>query len=127
MSPDAGYFVEDDIAIGAWVPLSLDLGDNYRVIGYGIVPFFRYYVDQMDDMMYFITANIGFTGNATKIGGVSDSNTGLVGGAGMGVTYMLTESVGVEGIIGYSFNKYKDVDLQSRIGIDIGFQVYFNP
>jgi len=126
ISPDIGYFVEDNIAIGARVPLSLAAGEDYRMISYGITPFVRYYFDQMDDMLIFITANIGIDGMSTKIGGVSDSNTGFIGGAGIGVAHMLTKNIGIEGIFGYSFMKYKDVDLRSRLGIDAGFQIYYS-
>jgi len=125
VAPDIGYFVNDDIAIGARVPLSLNKAEDYRNIGYGLVPFFRYYVQEMDDMLVFITANIGFQGNSTKVGNNSNSATSILGGAGMGVAYMLTKNIGIEGIFGYSFTKQKDVDLQSRLGIDAGFQIYY--
>ena len=125
VAPDIGYFVQDNLAIGARVPLALTTGDEYRMICYGIAPFVRYYFQEMDDMLVFVTANLGIDGVSTKIAGVSDSNTGFIGGAGIGVAHMLTNNIGIEGIFGYSFQKYQDVDLLSRKGIDAGFQIYY--
>jgi hypothetical protein len=125
VAPDIGYFVEDNIAIGARVPLSLTAGEDYSMICYGLAPFFRYYFHEINDMLVFATANLGIDGMSTKIAGTSDSNTGFIGGVGIGVVHMLTNSVGIEGVFGYSFQKYKDVDLQSRIGLDAGFQIYY--
>lgn len=124
-APDIGYFVVDNIAIGARVPLSLTIGEEYRMICYGIAPFVRFYFQEMGDMLVFVTANLGIDGVSSKIAGISDSDTGFIGGAGIGVTHMLTDNIGVECIFGYSFQKYKNVDLQSRIGIDAGFQIYY--
>lgn len=129
LSPLAGIFVADNFAMGAEIPLIYTRSDLYRSTSFGIMPFVRYYFARYENSALFGHAAFGFGKGTTKysydagIGGdyssTSKSTRGIIG---MGYTYFINKSIGVEGLASYNWigGDYH----QSDIGLNIGFQIY---
>jgi hypothetical protein len=125
VSPDIGYFVSDNLAVGSGIPLLLSTEENYRYIAYGISPFIRYYFGPPSELMFFVTGSFGINGRSSKYDDTTNSSSSITGRAGVGCTYFLNESIGLETILGYTYYKPKDYDPTSEISLSIGFQIYF--
>ncbi len=125
-SPNMGYFIIDKLTIGASLPLSFNSRENSRNFNYGITPFLRYYFGQPSDIMIFVTGAFGIKGSSSKYYDTTASSSGIEGRAGVGGTYFLNESIGLEALLGYTYNKWRDSDATSAIGLSIGFQFFFN-
>ncbi len=125
ISPDMGYFLADNLALGAGIPLLLRTEENYRYVGYGITPFIRYYFGPPSGFMFFLTGAFGISGWSSKYDDTTNSSSSITGSAGVGGTYFLNESIGLEAILGYTYNKIKDYDPTSDISLSLGFQIYF--
>jgi hypothetical protein len=125
ISPDIGYFMSDNLAIGANLPISFYSQENYRSIGYGITPFIRYYFGPPSEFMFFVTGAFGVSGWSSKYDDTTNSSSAITGSAGVGGTYFLNESIGLEIILGYTYDKTKDYDPSSNIALSAGFQIYF--
>jgi hypothetical protein len=125
ISPGMGYFLADNLALGSGIPLLLITGENYRYIGYGITPFIRYYFGPPSEFMFFVTGAFGISGWSSKYDDTTNSSSAITGSAGVGGTYFLNESIGLEIILGYTYDKTKDYDPSSNIALSAGFQIYF--
>ena len=125
-TPNMGYFITDNLAIGASLPLSLQTQEGYRIISYGITPNLRYYFGSPSDIMIFVTGAFGIRGRSSKYNDDSSSSSGITGLAGIGGTYFLNESIGLEAILEYNFNKWDESDLTSSVVLSLGFQIYFS-
>jgi quinol-cytochrome oxidoreductase complex cytochrome b subunit len=125
LAPNLGYFFSENLAIGASLPLSLYILKDYTNLNYGFAPFFRYYFGQSSAIMYFVTGSFGISGYSQKYDDTSSSSSSITGRAGFGGTYFLNESIGLEAIFGYTYNKWKESDATSNIGLSLGFQIYF--
>jgi hypothetical protein len=126
LSPDMGYFLAENLVAGASIPLSLTIEEDYRSIGYGITPFIRYYFGPPSELMFFVTGSFGIDGWSSKYDDTTNSSTSITGNAGVGCTYFLNESIGLETILGYTYYKPKDYDPTSNISLSLGFQIYFS-
>ena len=126
VSPGIGYFLSDNLAVGSGIPLILNTEENYRYIGYGISPFIRYYIGPPSAFMFFVTGSFGIDGWSMKYDDTTESGTKITGGAGVGCTYFLNESIGLEAILGYTYCKHKDYDPTSEISLSLGFRIYFS-
>ncbi len=123
--PNLGYFFTDNLAIGTYLPLSLRLQKDYSNINYGITPFFRYYFGQTSPLMWFVTGSFGISGYSLKYDDSSSSSSAIIGKAGIGGTYFLNKSIGLETILEYTYNKPKENDATSNIGLGLGLQIFF--
>jgi hypothetical protein len=138
VSPDAGYFIMDNLAVGAGLSLtsSTEKGDgtyNYKqtTTMFTLSPFARYYLDQG----IFFQGQVGF-GSLSYKNKPDNSNTttttkyGVFNWAiGAGYAYFLNDFVAIEPMIGYKSDalKNKDADVKgidSGIFLNIGLQVY---
>jgi hypothetical protein len=126
ISPSMGYFLADNLAAGASIPLSFLTEEDYRSIGYGITPFVRYYFGPPSEFMFFVTGSFGIQGWSNKYDDTTNSSSSITGRAGVGGSYFLNESIGLEIILGYSYSKTKDLDPTSNIALRLGFQIYFS-
>lgn len=130
LTPKAAWFIKDGLAVGAYGQFGMTHingqdGSNYS---YGIGPMARYFftadqVPAFGKAKFFFEANAGFEGVDST---VSHSNTnGLGFGAGPGVSYFVTPSIGLEallkydGIVGFGSKTYTN-----GLSFSIGFQVY---
>lgn len=123
LSPRAGYFIANGVAIGAQANLGLTaVKDMDNEWNYGISPFVRYY----------------FPGGATASGrffgqgdiGVAGSSAGdgldLAVGANVGYAHFITQTVALEASFGYNYTKanISTAGNQSGLGVAVGFQIY---
>lgn len=130
ISPKAMWFIKDGLALGGYVNFGVEHphGADGNIFKYGIGPLARYYVLSSDlnllkQTRFFLEANVGFEGSNNTI---SDSDTnGLGFGVGPGITYFITNNIGLEamlkynGLVGFGSETYKN-----GLNLSIGFQIY---
>ena len=123
VSPRAGYFVSDGVAIGAQVNLGLkavkDLDNEYH---YGVSPFVRYYFPGGASATgrFFGQGEIGIAGSS------AGDKVGLNVGANVGYAHFITQTVALEAMLGYNYSK-ANVDTGDKatgLGVSLGFQIY---
>jgi hypothetical protein len=111
ISPNAGYFVIDNLAAGASVSIAGAGGGT----SFGVGPFVRYYFVSLGKAKVF--GNAGFNYNKPSVGG---STTSV--GAAAGLAYFLNQSIALETALGYTNNTTAKT---SNIGLNVGFQIHF--
>jgi hypothetical protein len=138
VTPDVGYFVIDNLAVGAGLGLTVDASkgdgnDNskHTETAFTLSPFVRYYLDQG----IFFQGQVGFGSQSNKDKG-NGSNTTTTTKLGVfnwalaaGYAYFLNDYVAIEPTVGYGSNslKNKDADVKqisNGLFINIGFQIY---
>ncbi len=141
-SPDAGYFVIDNLAVGASLGLSTSAyksdgsSDKSNSTNVTIIPFVRYYLDPG----VFFQAHVGggsgkdkdtYTAGQTTI--TTTTKVSLLNwGVGVGYAYFLNDFVAVEPVLlyGSQTRKNKETDNKSitnGLSLSIGLQVYLGP
>ncbi|MEJ0033620.1 MAG: outer membrane beta-barrel protein [Bacteroidota bacterium] len=140
ISPDVGYFVIDNLAVGAALDLSASSTKNKGTGGgksssssVTLAPFVRYYYQN-----YFAQLQVGFGSGSSKY--TPDNSTtaiktkdGLFGwGLAAGYAYFLNDYVAIEPMVGYASNSSKDKDTDNKninggLFIKAGFQIYLGP
>lgn len=123
LRPRAGYFVSDGIAVGAQASLGFtsikDAKDNWT---YGIAPFVRYYFPEGSSSTgrFFGHGNIGIAGSS--LGDDVSLEVGIAGG----YAHFITETVALEAMVGYNYNKanINSGGGQNGLGVSLGFQIY---
>jgi len=109
-APAAGFFIIDDLAIGA--SLGITVTDGFSQFSVG--PFARYY------FLKALFAEAGLNFASTKFEGFdSDSSTNF--GFGLGYSLFLNEGVAIEPGLAFNFG-----DGQTVIGLNIGVQAFLN-
>lgn len=124
--PEVGYFVIDKLPVGIAMDISLDKmkysdsDSEYTWNDYVFGPFVRYYIANLDGFMPFAEASLGFGGGKQKsnYGSSENEEKYSVFGykLGVGGTYFITNSVGVDLFIGYKMDQqtYKDQNEEVR-------------
>ncbi len=125
VSPRAGYFISDGIAIGAEIGGGLQtVKDGDNVWSYGVSPFIRYYFPEgaSSTGRFFGQGSVGISGASAG----SDSDTSFAFGINGGYAHFITDNVALEGMIGYNYSKsdLATVGKQSGLGFSVGFQIY---
>jgi len=120
--PKIGYFIKDNIAIGANVGLHYTTthaqGNTFR---YEIGAFGRYYfgANEVEPLLkhgrFFAEANAG-------IGGNNSTPVGFNFGFGPGYSYFITPNVGLEGLV--KLNGTAGVGSSVGLSFGLGFQIY---
>ena len=125
LSPQAGYFISDGIAVGLTTGFGLQTvkgGDN--IYHYKLMPFARYYFPEgaSSTGRFFGQGEVGVTG--AKSGGVSDTSFGF--GVNTGYAHFVSRNVALEGMVGYNYSKSNlaNAQAQNGLGLAVGFQIY---
>lgn len=124
-NPTYGYFFADNFAVGA------NVGLNYAKLGevknteFGIGPFARYYIG-VANTRPFLTTEVNFLNQTSKTAVSTIKNSGTSFMFGLGFAAFINETVAVEGLTGYSYSKYKNVEGNSGFNLRLGFGLYFN-
>lgn len=137
LSPDYGYFVLDNFAVGAFLDFSFisveALTSRFR---FALKPFVRYYVPSESKWRFFVNGSIG--------GGIDrlrldedllqeidpDAENPTIRGlvefdVGPGVNFFLSRSVALEGYVFYEGTQREgEEDLTSRFGLRLGLQAF---
>jgi outer membrane protein len=139
LGPQFGYFIIDNLAIGAALDVSLTMekpedADNEPEITttvFALSPFVRYYLDQ--GIFFQGEFNLGSGKTKQSLGSISqETKFGLTGlGLGVGYAYFLNDNVAVEPLIGYqtltTTNKESDPEskfIDGGLFLRVGFQIY---
>lgn len=123
ISPKAGYFVMDNLAIGAGLGFSsVKGGDDDAETNLSFGPFVRYYfVNLGENAKLFGNANVGF--GSTKVSGESLGTTQW--GISAGPAIFLNKNTALEMTLGYGSLKYNgDSEALNSFGVAIGFQIH---
>jgi hypothetical protein len=124
-SPNAGYFVVNNLAIGANMQISYDELGNLKVNSFGIGPFVRYYFTDAKIKPFFMS-DMNFLNRKITTSSGSNTETAFNYFLGGGAAFFINENVAVEGILGYDHTKVSDEDGSGGLRLRIGFQVYLN-
>ncbi|MCD1117016.1 OmpW family outer membrane protein [Chryseobacterium turcicum] len=139
ITPSVGYFVMDGLAVG--IDLGLDSetkkydGDKTTDTRFSVMPTATYYFNTGSKFFPFVGVGVGYATNKTKetLSGISDNYTadGLTWKAKAGVTYMATQSLGVNLGVGfdqfYSKNTYFNTEVKTtrnNFGVNVGFSYF---
>lgn len=131
LTPKAGWFIRDDIAIGPEVNLGLLTGNGSTRFNYGIGAFGRYYIkdkriELLNKTRWFLEANAGFNGVNTKAGDQASTNTNGLGlGFGPGLAYFVTPNIALEALLKYNLTVgFGSSVTAHNVGLNLGFQIY---
>lgn len=124
-TPSAGYFVINNLALGANLVVDYTkFGENKRT-DLGIGPFVRYYFTQAN-VRPILQGNLDFLSSRNKTPIGSNTSNGLSYFLGGGAAIFISEQVSIDGLIGYDHSKYEGLDGSGGFAMAIGFQVYLN-
>lgn len=128
LSPKLAFFVQNDLAIGAYVDFSLitakDAGTN---IDYGVGALGRYYVSGADVNLLgrsrlFFEGTVGINGTNPASG---ENTNGLGLSIGPGLAHFITSNVALEGLVKYSgIIGFGQRTTSSDLILGLGLQVY---
>ena len=124
VSPRAGYFVSDGVAVGAQANLGFTSVNNGKnEWGYGIAPFVRYYFPGGASATgrFFGQGDVGIAGSS------AGDDVSLNVGLNAGYAHFITQTVALEAMLGYNYSKANissSSDKASGLGISVGFQIY---
>ncbi len=125
LNPSIGVFIADQAALGGILRFTVATSDGSTATNFGIGPFVRYYLDDAEstDRPFFLTANLGYE-NASISGDFFDSSDGgLFAGGGVGLSFFVTDSVAIDGILGVNYSGLADA---TTVGVNFGFQVFLS-
>lgn len=110
LSPDLGYFIAPNVAVG--IDASLNTGEGYT--SWAIGPFGRYYFTQN-------TQGKPFAGLSFLVGGFTSADTYTGFGAEAGYALFLNRSVALE--FGLQYQRMEELDIiQAGVGLQIHFK-----
>ncbi|MGO1520604.1 MAG: hypothetical protein ACTHZ1_04495 [Sphingobacterium sp.] len=124
VSPRAGYFVSDGVAIGAQANLGFtSVKDAPNDWGYGIAPFVRYYFPGGASATgrFFGQGDVGIAGSS------AGDDVSLNVGVNAGYSHFITQTVALEAMLGYNYSKANissASDRASGLGVSVGFQIF---
>jgi hypothetical protein len=126
INPTFGNFVGKKIALGSEFVCSYVTSPSNKAITIGFMPLVRYYFLTTENSAMFGHAAFGFVQESSRYSRLFDSgkssNTSSLGIFGIGYTYFLNKSIGLESILNCKIAG-GDTDGGS-LGIDVGFQIY---
>jgi hypothetical protein len=130
-SPQVGYFVVNNFALGTSLPLGFNTWASGRNFNAGLSPFARYYFGESATRL-FLEGRAGYNyynSRFTIFTGETMRNSARFYNlnAGLGAVHFITQSVGLEAILGYNYTKDSNVvQGQSRIRLNVGLQIYLS-
>ncbi|TFF37733.1 hypothetical protein [Mucilaginibacter psychrotolerans] len=128
ITPKAAWFIQDNVALGAYVNLGIQTakGSN-TTTSYGVGALGRYYTGS--DVAVLKHGRI-FAEVTAGIGGVNVSNgggntNGLNLSVGPGFAYFITPNIGLETLLKYNgLAGFGSQSYQSNLNLSFGFQIY---
>lgn len=121
LTPQAGYFVKNNLAIGAKLSLDLVSSDGTSKV-WSVGPFVRGYFGGNDKSKFFAEANPDLGG--VSVGGENFTIYNL--GASVGYAYFITKNIGLETGLSYNYSNATDGGGMGStdLGLSFGFQIY---
>lgn len=130
LQPQVAWFVKDNMAIGGQVLIGLNTAKGYTSFNYGVGALGRYYVADKATQItnksrFFLEANVGLTGNNTKVGGSSTNTNGLGLGFGPGLAYFINQNIALEGLVKYNLGiGFGNSTTTNNIHFNLGFSIH---
>ena len=123
LNPDVGVFITDQAAVGGVLRFNISTSDGATATSFGIGPFVRYYLDKAENTSrpVFLTADFGFETAGISSDFFDSSESGIFGGGGVGLSFFVTESVAIDGILGLNYSGLADA---TTFGVSFGLQVF---
>ncbi len=119
INPNAGYFVADNIAVGAGVGFTSATGG---FSAFAAAPFVRYYFLPLGtNAKLFANGSFGFGSVKPGSGAASLSSTQWEIAAGP--SFFLNKNVALETVLAYGQQKPKGVPASKEFGVKVGFQI----
>lgn len=131
INPKAAWFIQNNIAVGAYVNLGLVTAKNSNTETiYGVGALARYYAGPsqintdaiLRHARLFVEGNVGIEGDNISHG---PSTNGLGLGIGPGVAYFITPNVGLETLLKYNgIVGFGSAGSTNALNLNVGFQIY---
>ncbi|MFT3747057.1 MAG: hypothetical protein QM768_02025 [Agriterribacter sp.] len=130
LSPKAAWFIRNNLALGAYVDLSLMTAKGISpATSYGVGALGRYYINDpninvLRKTRFFGEATVGIEGYNPSAG---NNTNGLGMSVGPGIAYFITPNIGLEalakyrGIVGFGSSP-----ASSNLVLGLGFQIYLS-
>lgn len=134
LSPNAGYFVMDNLAVGLRLGLGYYGTKNtntgfYRGSSIAGGVFGRYYVPLTKRLKLPIDLELGSSYSINNANGTKSSNNSYFGHAYTGISYFLAPNASVDLLLGYQFSELATPDGFSHkgsLGGQLGFSIYLD-
>lgn len=131
ISPQIGYFIEDNFVLGAEVKVALNSFKNSFSIDYGLSAFSRYYLGDPRTVLlkhsrFFLEGDAGIAGRNFKTTGKPSTTTNGLGlGVGGGIAYFISPNIGLEASLKYNgIINFGTSPSSGNLNLNIGFQIY---
>lgn len=123
ISPDAGYFVANNLAVGANVGFWSSSYNSSTTTVFNFGPMARYYFAEMGkNAKLFGHAFVGF-GSSKQ--GSNPSVSSTTWGINAGPAFFLNKNVALEATVGYNSEKVKNATYTTgTFGVNFGFQIH---
>lgn len=133
INPKAAWFIKDNTAIGSYLNLGLKTarGKGTDFI-YGLGLLLRQYANKnavaaVKHTRIFFEANAGFEGEDHSVSSTNVTTNGLGIGIGPGLTYFITQNIGLESLLKYQgILGFGTRATTSTLNLNIGFQIYLS-
>lgn len=125
LNPSFGYFVANNFLLGGALNAEFTKLGEVKTNTFGIGPFARYYIGQATTRPFVVT-EVDFLTSTTKDDNTDIKATGTRFLIGLGFAAFVNENVAVEGVSGYTYSKFQDVDGSGGFTLRLGFGLYFN-
>ncbi len=132
ITPSAGYFVIDKLAVG------LDLGynsattkfdgDKYTASTFGIMPTGTYYFTDNKTVKPYLGAGVGYASTKEKEGNYSVTVDGLAWKVKGGIAYFIATNTALDLGLGYTQFSNKENGVTTNVnnfGVNLGFSIFF--
>ena len=127
INPKVAWFVRDNVALGGYFNLGINTDKGAGTdFNYGVGVLGRYYAGAatapLRHTRFFLEANAGVEGFNPRVGA---NTNGLGIGAGPGISYFITPSVGLEGLFKYNgIIGFGQATTNHLLSLNVGFQIF---
>ena len=125
--PHAGYFISNNLVLGAQTTVGLTAYDGGTNFSFGISPFLRYYFGAggRPSGRFFGELGAGLAGSSLAGNTSDEAFSGLLN-LRAGYAHFITRNVALEGSLGYNLSgaDLRSVTSVSGLGLIFGFQIY---
>jgi hypothetical protein len=123
LTPDAGLFVINNLAIGGNFIFDYSKLGNIKRTDFGIGPFLRYYFTNAD-VRPLLQGSLNFVSSRNKTPIDSYTENGVNYFLGGGASFFISDQVSIDGLMGYYHSKYSESSGSGGFALSVGFQVY---
>ena len=117
-SPKVGFFIVDNMAIGASMSFNSFKGGS----SFSVAPFMRAYYKEN----FYGQLQVGFGRSSFEVAGTTTTTSGLNTELDLGYTIFLTDNIALDPALYYNFYTNASKYGGSNLGMKIGFQLFLN-